>query len=169
MRSRPRKGRTGKKDPTEVKKAPQTPITGVKARCKAYQQDGKKTEERYLDIKRTMQGMMKLMEGMQLMQDQVLVKKQEVEVGKSPLKLQKLPEWKVDTTASDLTDWFLTIEPIGDLSEGSQQWWDAMLKAAKAWYVPSIRDYPPWSGSHTCRRQGRSCEIALLMAAILQA
>ena len=38
--------------------------------------------------------------------------------------------------ALDLTDWLLTIEPaMGDLSDGSQQWWDGMLRAARRWYA----------------------------------
>ena len=91
------------------------------------------------DVKKMMQSMMKLMEGMQLMQSQILeVKKQkDVEVVKSLVgELPKLPEWRVETAPLDLTDWFLTIEPaMGDLSHGSQQWWDGMLKAARLWYA----------------------------------
>ena len=91
------------------------------------------------DVTRMMKGMMKLMEGMQLMQTQILeVRKQkELEVVKSSVsELPRLPEWKVETAPLDLTDWLLCIEPaMGDLSDGSQQWWDGMLKAAKSWYT----------------------------------
>ena len=91
------------------------------------------------DLRAVLQGMVRLMEGMQLMQSQILdVKKaKEMEVVKSSVsELPKLADWKSDSAPLDLTDWFLTIEPaMGDLSDGSQQWWDGMLRAAKNWYA----------------------------------
>ena len=86
-----------------------------------------------------MQGMVKLMEGLQLMQSQILdVKKnKDVEIVKSSVaELPRLQEWRSDTAPLDLTDWLLTIEPaMGDLSDGSQQWWEAILASAKHWYL----------------------------------
>ena len=91
-------------------------------------------------------GMMKLMQGMQAMQTQILdVKRQkDLEVVKSGIvELPKLQEWKADTAPLDLTDWFLSIEPaMGDLSDGSQQWWDGMLCAAKSWYSTHLEKTP---------------------------
>eukprot|EP00435_Cladocopium_sp_Y103_P057763 s1049_g20.t1 len=79
------------------------------------------------------------MEGMQMMQSQILdVKKhKDVELVKSSVsELPRLPEWRAETAPLDLTDWFLTSEPaMGDLSDGSQQWWDGMVQAAKKWYA----------------------------------
>ena len=89
-------------------------------------------------MRQMMKGMMKLMEGMQLMQTQILeVRKQELEVVKSWVsELPRLPEWKSETAPLDLTDWLLYIGPaMGDLSDGSQQWWDGMLRAAKSWHT----------------------------------
>ena len=91
-------------------------------------------------------GMMKVMQGMQVMQTQILdVKRQkDLEVVKSGVvELPKLQEWKADTAPLDLTDWFLSIEPaMGDLSDGSQQWWDGMLRAAKSWYSTHLEKTP---------------------------
>lgn len=95
-------------------------------------------------------GMMNLIQGMQAMQTQILdVKRQkELEVVKSGVaELPKLQDWKADTAPLDLTDWFLSIEPaMGDLSDGSQQWWDGMLRAAKSGTPPTLRRRP-WSES----------------------
>ena len=91
-------------------------------------------------------GMMKLMQGMQAMQTQILdVKRQkDLEVVKSGIaELPRLQEWKPDTAPLDLTDWLLSIEPaMGDLSDGSQQWWDGMLCAARSWYSMHLEKTP---------------------------
>ena len=96
--------------------------------------------------------MMKLMEGMQLMQSQILDvrKAKEMEVVKSSVaELPKLADWKADSAPLDLTDWFLTIEPaMGDLSDGSQQWWDGMLRAARSWYAQHQEKTPLEKVSH---------------------
>ena len=80
------------------------------------------------------------------MQTQILDVKRhkEVEVVKSGVAaLHRLPEWKADTAPLDLTDWFLTIEPaMGDLSDGSQQWWEGMLSAARRWYATHLEKTP---------------------------
>ena len=98
------------------------------------------------DLKAVLGGMIKLMEGMQMMQSQILeVKKhKEVEVVKSSVnELPKLPEWRAETAPLDLTDWFLTIEPaMGDLSDGSQQWWEGMLRSARMWYAEHLEKTP---------------------------
>ena len=97
-------------------------------------------------MKNILQGMVKLMEGMQAMQTQILDVKRhkELEVVKSSVaSLPRLPEWKADTAPLDLTDWFLTIEPaMGDLSDGSQQWWEGMLRAARSWYYAHLEKTP---------------------------
>eukprot|EP00435_Cladocopium_sp_Y103_P074775 s194_g51.t1 len=127
-----------------------------------------------------MQGMMKLMEGMQMMQSQILdVKKQkDVEVVKSSVsELPRLPEWRAETAPLDLTDWFLTIEPaMGDLSDGSQQWWDGMVQAAKKRYAlhqektPLEKvNHPPTAPAKLREAKYQRLEkraTALLMAAI---
>ena len=104
------------------------------------------------DLQTMMQGMMKLMEGMQLMQSQILDvrKAKDMEVVKSSVaELPKLADWKADSAPLDLTDWFLTIEPaMGDLSDGSQQWWDGMLRAAKSWYAQHQEKTPLEKVSH---------------------
>ena len=98
------------------------------------------------DMKSILHGMVRLMEGMQAMQTQILDVKRhkDVEVVKSGVaSLPRLPEWKADTAPLDLTDWFLTIEPaMGDLSDGSQQWWDGMLRAARSWYATHLEKTP---------------------------
>eukprot|EP00438_Fugacium_kawagutii_P029112 Skav233709 [mRNA] locus=scaffold2120:28636:35173:- [translate_table: standard] len=93
-----------------------------------------------------MQSMLKVMEGMQMMQHQILdVRKgKEVEIVKnSVMELPKLPEWKAETAPLDLTDWLLTIEPtMGDLSDGSQQWWDGVLRTSRQWYADHLLKGP---------------------------
>ena len=92
-----------------------------------------------VDPKLMMKGMIKLMEGMQLMQSQILeVKKnKDVEVVKGSVgELPKLAEWRPETAPLDLTDWLISIEPaMGDLSDGSQQWWEEMITTSKQWYA----------------------------------
>ena len=92
-----------------------------------------------VDPKMMMKGMLKLMEGMQMMQSQILEVKKEkmMEVVKGAVsELPKLPDWKAETAPLDLTDWLLTIEPaMGGLSDGSQQWWEMTLGAARSWYA----------------------------------
>ena len=100
-------------------------------------------------------------------------------VKSSVSELPRLPEWRSDTAPLDLTDWFLTIEPaLGDLSDGSQQWWEGMLEAARKWYaehlektplervnhVPEVPDH--LRGPRYQRLEKRA--TALLMAAISQ-
>ena len=132
------------------------------------------------EVENLMKGMVKLMEGMQMMQSQILTVKRDkdVEVVRSGVSdLPRLPEWRVDTAPLDLTDWFLTIEPaLGDLSDGSQQWWDGMLRAARPWYslhqemsplkrVNHAPEAPPeLKGMRYQRLEKRTA--ALLMAAI---
>ena len=132
------------------------------------------------EVEKLMKGMVKLMEGMQLMQTQILEVKRDkgIEVVKSSVsELPKLQEWRVETAPLDLTDWFLTIEPaLGDLSDGSQQWWDGMIRAARAWYalhqemsplqrVNHVPEAPPeLKGVRYQRLEKRT--TALLMAAI---
>ena len=93
-----------------------------------------------------MQSMLKVMEGMQQMQHQILdVKKaKEVEIVKnSVMELPKLQEWRAETAPLDLTDWLLTIEPtMGDLSDGSQQWWDGVLRTSRQWYADHLMKSP---------------------------
>ena len=99
-------------------------------------------KESPFNTKMMLKGMMKLMEGMQVMQAQLLdVKKDSslevVRGGASEL------EWKAETAPLDLTDWLLTIGPaMGDLSNGSQQWWEATLAAARDWYTKH-QEKPP--------------------------
>ncbi|CAL1130775.1 unnamed protein product [Cladocopium goreaui] len=86
-----------------------------------------------------MHSMVKLMEGMQTMQAQILdVRRQkDVEVVKNAaVELPKLQEWKADTAPLDLADWLLVVEPVlSDLSDNSQQWWEAMLASVRQWYA----------------------------------
>ena len=95
-------------------------------------------EERKLQAT-MMQSMVKLMEGMQTMQAQILdVRRQkDVEVVKNAaVELPKLQEWKADTAPLDLADWLLVVEPVlSDLSDNSQQWWEAMLASVRQWYA----------------------------------
>ena len=103
-------------------------------------------KESPFNTKMMLKGMMKLMEGMQVMQAQLLdVKKDsslEVVRGGAS-ELPRLPEWKAETAPLDLTDWLLTIGPaMGDLSNGSQQWWEATLAAARDWYTKH-QEKPP--------------------------
>ena len=79
----------------------------------------------------------------------------------------------------DLTDWLLTIGPaMGDLSNGSQQWWEATLASARDWYTKH-QEKPPLEkvthkpevpeelkGAKYQRLEKRA--TALLMAAIPQ-
>ena len=125
--------------------------------------------------------MLKLVQGMQVMRTQILdVKKQrEIEVVKSSVnELPRLPEWRADAAPLDLTDWFLTIEPaMGDLSDGSQQWWEGMLKA-KVWYAEHLQKTPLERVTHLPQAPGALTQqryqrlekrtTALLMAAIPQ-
>ena len=94
------------------------------------------------DMKSILHGTVRLMEGMQAMQTQIVDVKRhkDVEVVKSGVaSLPRLPEWKADTAP----DWFLTIEPaMGDVSDGSQQWWDGMLRAARSWYATHLEKTP---------------------------
>ena len=126
-----------------------TPEEGVPEEEKKGEQGGFETPRRGgqpggsngspVDPKMMMKGMLKLMEGMQMMQSQILEVKKEktMEVVKGAVsELPKLPEWRAETAPLDLTDWLLTIEPaMGDLSDGSQQWWEKVLGAARSWYA----------------------------------
>lgn len=109
---------------------------------------GKEEEKKEspFDARMMMKGMMKLMEGMHVMQTQLLdVKKDsglEVVRGGAS-ELPKLPEWRAETAPLDLTDWLLTIGPaMGDLSNGSQRWWEETLEAARGWYTKH-QEMPP--------------------------
>ena len=108
-----------------------------------------------VDPKMMMKGMLKLMEGMQMMQSQILEVKKEktMEVVKGAVsELPKLPDWKAETAPLDLTDWLLTIEPaMGDLSDGSQQWWEKVLGAARTWYAEHQEKTPLEKVNHRPR------------------
>ena len=95
-------------------------------------------KESPVDPKMMMKGMLKLMEGMQVMQNQLIDVKKEsgMEIVRGGMAdLPRLPDWKAETAPLDLTDWLLTIGPaMGDLSNGSQQWWEATLDASRRWY-----------------------------------
>lgn len=132
------------------------------------------------DPKMMMKGMLKLMEGMQMMQSQILeVKKDKaVEVVRGSVsELPRLPEWKAETAPLDLTDWLLTIEPaMGDLSDGSQQWWEQVVETARKWYSEHQEKTPLEKVSHRPTMPAALTEprfqrlekraTALLMAAI---
>ena len=56
--------------------------------------------------------------------------------------LPKLPEWSPETGPIDFSDWLLVIQPLmGDLSS-SEEWWQAMVEAAKAWYMSHMGKTP---------------------------
>ena len=101
-------------------------------------EDGPEKKESPVDPKMMMKGMLKLMEGMQVMQNQLIDVKKEsgMEIVRGGMAdLPRLPDWKAETAPLDLTDWLLTIGPaMGDLSNGSQQWWEATLDASRRWY-----------------------------------
>ena len=92
-------------------------------------EERREKKESPIDSRMMMKGMLKLMEGMQVMQTQLLdVKKDSgLEVVRGGMsELPRLPEWKAET----------------DLSNGSQQWWEATLASARDWY--STRRSPRW-------------------------
>ena len=133
-----------------------------------------------VDSKLMMKGMMKLMEGMQMMQSQILEvrKNKDVEVVKGSVgELPRLAEWRPDTAPLDLTDWLISIEPaMGDLSDGSQQWWEEMITTSKRWYAEHQELTPLEKVSHEVAVPSRLQDpkfqrlekraTALLMAAI---
>ena len=145
-------------------------------------EERREKKESPIDSRMMMKGMLKLMEGMQVMQTQLLdVKKDSgLEVVRGGMsELPRLPEWKAETAPLDLTDWLLTIGPaMGDLSNGSQQWWEATLASARDWYTKH-QEKPPLEkvthkpeipeelkGAKYQRLEKRA--TALLMAAIPQ-
>ncbi len=133
-----------------------------------------------VDSKLMMKGMMKLMEGMQMMQSQILEirKNKDVEVVKGSVgELPRLAEWRPETAPLDLTDWLISIEPaMGDLSDGSQQWWEEMITTSKRWYAEHQELTPLEKVSHEVTVPGHLQDpkfqrlekraTALLMAAI---
>ena len=145
-------------------------------------EEEREKKESPVDSKMMLKGMLKLMEGMQVMQTQLLhVKKDSgLEVVRGGMsELPRLSEWKAETAPLDLTDWLLTIGPaMGDLSNGSQQWWEATLATAREWYTKH-QEKPPLEkvmhkpevpeelkGAKYQRLEKRA--TALLMAAIPQ-
>ena len=125
---------------------PKEEIPGVSTPRRDEPRVGEEKKDSPIDSRMMLKGMMKLMEGMQVMQTQLLDVKKEsglevVRGGAS--ELPRLPEWRAETAPLDLTDWLLTIGPaMGDLSNGSQQWWEATLAAAREWYTKH-QEKPP--------------------------
>ena len=125
---------------------PKEEIPGVSTPRRDDPRVGEEKKDSPIDSRMMLKGMMKLMEGMQVMQTQLLDVKKEsglevVRGGAS--ELPRLQEWRAETAPLDLTDWLLTIGPaMGDLSNGSQQWWEATLAAARDWYTKH-QEKPP--------------------------
>ena len=59
------------------------------------------------------------------------------------VELPKLPEWSPETGPIDFSDWLLVIQPMmGDLSSSSEEWWQAMVAAARKWYTDHMGKTP---------------------------
>ena len=100
----------------------------------------------------TIQVMLTLMRGMQEMQKQMIEKggrgedggmMNGVEFVRGQHELPRLAEWSAGTAPIDLNDWLVLIEPImADLTPTSQEWWEVLLREARAWYDSHVKKSP---------------------------
>ena len=101
----------------------------------------------------TVNVMLQLMKGMQQMQKQIMKDKtkqrkgSQEPTGEEPLRfnieLAKLPEWNLESSPVDFSDWLLLVEAqLSDLSSTSAQWWETLITEAKQWYMAHLRMSP---------------------------